>query len=439
MHIRISLNACFVWGMVILAWPVSIAFGQTHWQKHANNPVLSPDLHAGILGFSDPSLLFDGTTFHLWITGGGVVLGDTVVGTRTYCYTSTDGFSWQPNPANPVFREGAAGTWDSGHIETPSVVVTSEGYRLYYAATPDSMADEGALLKIGLATSPDGISWTRHPANPILKKGLPGSWDERQIESPCVIATDSLFYMWYSGVDIEWKIHVGLATSTDGVSWQKYPGNPVFSPAAGSDWDSVAVYAPQVRWLGDQFVMLYTGIVFSQAGYDLDNTHTGVAASDDGIHWTRVSEQPVLSGTPGAWDATGPYTLDWCEGSDQLLMTYASKGSVGIATSTIELSVELNESSRPTGYVLFQNYPNPFNPTTTIQYQIPKAERVTIAIYNLLGREVRTLADEMQQPGLHKIVWDGKDRHGRPVSADVYVVQMQAGEFSRSKKIVLLK
>ena len=205
---------------------------------------------------------------------------------------------------------------------------------LYYAATPDSMANDGTQLKFGLATSFDGVNWTRCPVNPILERGTPGSWEGRWIESPSVLKTDSLYYLWYNGVDIEWKIHVGLATSTDGINWQKYPGNPVFSPTPGSDWDSVGVYAPQVHWLGNRFVMLYTGIVFSQLGYDFDNTKTGVVISQDGILWTRASDQAVFSGTPDAWNVSGPFTLDWVEEKNQLLMAYVSGGEDGNAVSS---------------------------------------------------------------------------------------------------------
>ncbi len=366
--------------------------------------------------------------------------GDTAIGVRTYHYTSTNGFSWQASSANPVFREGTPGSWDSGHIETPSVAIASDEFWLYYSATPDSMADDGTLLKIGLATSPDGETWLRNPTNPILEKGSSGSWEERQIESPSVVKTDSLFYMWYSGVDIEWKIHVGLATSVDGVLWEKYTGNPVFSPLRESDWDSVGVYAPQVRWLDDRFVMLYTGLVFSDTGYDYTNLNTGVAVSEDGIHWTRASDQPVLSGTPGSWDVSGPFVPDWIETGEQLLMAYTSDGHLGMATSPIDIvHVDLDGSERPEDYVLLQNYPNPFNPATTIQYRVPMPTHVTLGIYNLKGREVQTLVDEVQHPGIREIEWDGKNKQGSRVGTGLYVIQMVAGEFVRSKKIVLIR
>ncbi len=439
-QMRTILYLQFVWVMFFSACPISMVLGQSQWDKYVSNPVLTPDPQLGLLGFSDPTLLFDGATIHLWISGGGFVPGGTVPGVRTYYYTSSDGLSWQGHPTNPVFREGAPGTWDSGHIETPSVITNASDFWLYYAATPDSMANKGTLLKFGLATSNDGENWIRSPTNPILERGLPDSWEERQIESPCVLKTDSLFCMWYSGIDIEWKIHVGLATSANGITWQKYPDNPVFSPLQGSSWDSVGVYAPQVRRIGNHFVMLYTGLVFSQTGYDFANTNTGLAVSEDGINWTRSTNQPVLSGTPDAWDASGPFTSDWIESNDQLLMAYVSDGKVGFATSsTVAVNVDFNIDKRSIKYALYQNYPNPFNPETIIEFGLPENSNVEISIFNVQGQKILTLIDDFKTAGFHQTKWKGTDDNGEAVASGVYLYQLRAGEFVSIKKMLLLR
>ncbi|MFQ5768944.1 MAG: T9SS type A sorting domain-containing protein [bacterium] len=440
LNVRVSRFFYFTLILAVFALPPSLAVGQSQWQKYVGNPVLSPEPQSGIIGYSDPALLFDGATFHLWITGGGFVPGDTTAGVRTYYYTSADGFSWQANPTNPVFIEGAAGVWDSGHIETPSVILSSEEFWLYYSATPDSMADDGTQLKFGLATSQDGQSWIRHPANPILERGLPGSWEERQIESPTVLKTDSLFYMWYNGTDVEWQIHVGLATSVDGIHWQKYPGNPVFSPSRESAWDSVGVYAPQVRWLSSRFVMLYTGLVFSKTGYDFTNTNTGMAVSEDGINWIRASHQPVLSGTPQAWDASGPFTLDWIATNDQLLMVYVSGGKVGVATSPVDVvHVDRDENKQPEEYVLFPNYPNPFNSKTMIAYRLSTVSNVELIVFDVLGEEVVTLIKKKQPAGDYLVRWNGRNDEGRGVASGIYFYRLKAGTFVQTKKLLLLR
>ena len=93
----------------------------------------------------------------------------------------------------------------------------------------------------------------------------------------------------------------------------------------------------------------------------------------------------------------------------------------------------------PDNYYLAQNYPNPFNPTTTIEFGLPRADNVVLKIYDILGREVKTLINEYMQPGRYKVVWDGKDAFGRSVSSGVYFYVLKAGTFIKSRKMLLVK
>jgi hypothetical protein len=93
----------------------------------------------------------------------------------------------------------------------------------------------------------------------------------------------------------------------------------------------------------------------------------------------------------------------------------------------------------PSDFALSHNYPNPFNPVTTIRYAIPQAERVALRVYNLLGQQVATLVDARQEAGFYAIQWDGKDAQGRPAASGVYFYRMQAGKFTRTEKMLLLK
>ncbi|MCH8305923.1 MAG: T9SS type A sorting domain-containing protein, partial [Candidatus Marinimicrobia bacterium] len=88
---------------------------------------------------------------------------------------------------------------------------------------------------------------------------------------------------------------------------------------------------------------------------------------------------------------------------------------------------------------LSQNYPNPFNPTTVINYAIPQATEVTIVIYDLLGREVIRWEGNKIGAGYHSIRWDGRNQRGVQVSSGVYIYRIIAGDFIRSKKMVLLR
>jgi len=85
-------------------------------------------------------------------------------------------------------------------------------------------------------------------------------------------------------------------------------------------------------------------------------------------------------------------------------------------------------------YVLNQNYPNPFNPSTTISYQVAQTGFVTIKVFNILGKEVRSLVNEIQSAGSYRIKFDAKN-----LSSGIYLYQLNVGSFSETKKFTLMK
>ena len=93
----------------------------------------------------------------------------------------------------------------------------------------------------------------------------------------------------------------------------------------------------------------------------------------------------------------------------------------------------------PDQYRLNQNVPNPFNPSTAIGYQLPEAGTVRLAIYNLLGQEVRVLVNERKDAGSFTATWDGADALGRRVASGIYLYRIQAGGFSDTRRMLLLK
>ena len=89
---------------------------------------------------------------------------------------------------------------------------------------------------------------------------------------------------------------------------------------------------------------------------------------------------------------------------------------------------------RPTAFRLHQNYPNPFNPRTTISYDVPLAVHVSVKVYDVFGREVATLVDDVQEPGTHSVDWDATN-----MASGVYFYKLQAGDFIATKKLTILK
>ena len=88
----------------------------------------------------------------------------------------------------------------------------------------------------------------------------------------------------------------------------------------------------------------------------------------------------------------------------------------------------------PKSYQLEQNFPNPFNPSSVFQYDIPKTSFVKITVYDIIGREIRTLVNEMKSPGEYTVVFDARN-----LASGIYLYRMQAGDFVQTKKLILMK
>lgn len=102
-------------------------------------------------------------------------------------------------------------------------------------------------------------------------------------------------------------------------------------------------------------------------------------------------------------------------------------------------SSEHKNNQTPRSFELGQNYPNPFNPTTTFVYAVARQVHITLEIYDVLGRKVRTLVGEIQSPGYYETSWDATDEMGESVATGLYLARFQAGDFQQVRKIVLQK
>ena len=108
---------------------------------------------------------------------------------------------------------------------------------------------------------------------------------------------------------------------------------------------------------------------------------------------------------------------------------------------------ETGGREKPSEFTLFQNHPNPFNQTTKIEFTLAKSGFVSLSIYDLLGRKVRTLASEHLPSGYKSVLWDGENDSGKDVASGVYFYRMKVedsalggvGDFTVTKKLVLLK
>ncbi len=127
--------------------------------------------------------------------------------------------------------------------------------------------------------------------------------------------------------------------------------------------------------------------------------------------------------------------------SEQHGVDFASAALRGIENADLNASLEGYEASGsiPTVFRLVQNSPNPFNPVTIIAFHVPHESHVAVHVYDVSGREVRTLVDGVKEPGRHSAVWDGRNDQGESCSSGVYFCVMETPEYRGSHKMMLLK
>jgi C1A family cysteine protease len=171
--------------------------------------------------------------------------------------------------------------------------------------------------------------------------------------------------------------------------------------------------------------------------------------SSGGQPYDRTSEVPVLLGASykviveSASEPGQSYYRSMSGGSEwQDLYEYDNSANFCIKGLTVAAATDVPQGSStalPQDYALQQNLPNPFNASTEIRYQIPQEERVSLKIYNTLGQEVAILVDANQGAGQHRVTWDGRDLSGREVASGLYFCRLNAGVFSRTIKMALVR
>jgi 5'-nucleotidase len=125
--------------------------------------------------------------------------------------------------------------------------------------------------------------------------------------------------------------------------------------------------------------------------------------------------------------------------SSERLVFLVDKISESLGESYAFESWENTEGLLPDDFALEQNYPNPFNGVTTIAYMLPDDSDVSLEIYDIMGRKVRTLVSEFQRANLYSVAWDGRDDAGRDASTGIYFYSLKAGDRSETRKMAYIK
>ncbi|HEX4780377.1 MAG TPA: hypothetical protein VH301_06460, partial [Usitatibacter sp.] len=198
------------------------------WSEHPGNPIIAMNDQVKGLLWNDPSVLKEGNVYHMWLSGGDPK-DLSHIKVEVYHASSADGLKWKIDP-QPVVRAGSPGSFDDLRIETPSVVKAGNTYHMYYSGMNVEGAKQ-AIGSMGHATSPDGIHWTKDPANPVImaqpdrfKWGFRGAGEPGAVFDP---RTGQIFVYYLSmrfssdGKE-NGQIGVLLATSKDGSKFSHY-------------------------------------------------------------------------------------------------------------------------------------------------------------------------------------------------------------------------
>ncbi|MEZ5499976.1 MAG: hypothetical protein R3E77_11185 [Steroidobacteraceae bacterium] len=208
----------------------------------------------------------------------------------------------------------------------------------------------GAPRYIGYATSTDGLAWTKYSGNPVLSPGVAGAWDDGYVADVKVLRLGASDYrMWYKGVNAtSGRAQVGYALSSDGVRWSKYSGNPVFVPGNPGQWDDGSINGVTVVHDRGLFHLWYPALRSGGAATRAGDG-LGYASSADGVSWFRSQSNPVLApaANGAAPDVELGDTLEAYWDSGRYRVTY---GSFNFAASPVLRGISeasIIDSSRP--------------------------------------------------------------------------------------------
>lgn len=181
----------------------------------------------------------------------------------------------------------------------------------------------------------------------------------------------------------------------------------------------------------------------ASGGYDVTLGVTQTTQTSNPVFYTMPIDYKLKA---TGWDTTitvfndqQTQTFTYNVSHQPTTVLFDSAGWILKTGAQIPPPVGIGDGASPGRFALEQNHPNPFNPSTTIRYEVPRVERVTLIVYNSLGQAVRRLVEDRLQQGSHTVIWDGRDDNGREVAGGVYVYRLTAGGLSESRKAILLK
>ena len=273
------------------------------WDQYGGNPIIIPAAsgwnHGSVYG---PTVIMFKDTLRMWYMGSTAYGfdGNIHIG---YAW-SLDGIIWHQYSENPVFSP-RQGEWDYPHIVYPIVIADGDTLRMWYGGGYVTLGDaqHRDVMRIGYATSVDGINWNRYP-EPVIEPPHPTAWDQDGVLPGGVIKEDGIFKMWFGGgvgplgyppASSKWSI--GYATSSDCIHWDLLPDPVISHGDSSTDFDETIAGHAYVTRTNAGYDMWYSGHSHTAVVNGKPQGKIGYASSPDGINWTKYDKNPVLSPT----------------------------------------------------------------------------------------------------------------------------------------------
>ncbi|MBN2414821.1 T9SS type A sorting domain-containing protein [bacterium] len=336
-------------------------------------------------------------------------------------------FIVDPNNGNLVYMIGRDRIWRNSNASHIGLYANNQTSVNWSALTNVAAQGDTALTALEVTTS--------NPANRLYygtKDGYIYRIDNANTGNPAVsylFAHPDGAYLNCLAADPEngdrvlavfsnYSVRSLYMTTNGGSTWTDISGNL-------EEYPSGAGNGPSCRWA--EIVHSESGTVYFMG------TSTGLYST------SALNGQSTVWAQEGA-SVIGSVVVDMIDSRESDGVVVIGTHGKGVFKAAVTTEVEEAEQPAVPGSVVLRgNYPNPFNPVTKITYELNHPAAVTLVVYDLKGRSVKTLVDGTAESGSHTVTWNGTDDTGRPVSSGVYIYRLEAGGIVRTGRCTLVK
>jgi photosystem II stability/assembly factor-like uncharacterized protein len=328
---------------------------------------------------------------HGWAVGG---IGDVEHGYGCIVHTTDGGGTWTYQYSDSTYPLYAVDFVDAN---------TGWAAGGWVDQSPGPLDDAELILH----TTNGGATWTTqttettYPMNDVFFLDANNGWAVGGFEGfehayGCIVHTTDGGNTWMTQIN-------------DGGSWPR----PIYSCVAFADANNGWALSQHLWYNGSE----WTGILHTTDGGET------WAQQNVGLLGNYGFSGVTFADANNGW-AVGTRTISQ-DSTCSIILHTANGGEVWAAP---------HENTVPMRYGLLQNYPNPFNPSTTLAYDLPKPGHISLRVFDLLGREVEVLKDDMMEAGSHRVMFDGSN-----LASGIYFARLEAGKFSQTKQLMLMK